>query len=654
MKNIFTFLLTLILIPSVQAQYDFFDDFESYNLGDYIGDSSPNWTTWSGTTGNNEDVQTTNNNASSGNQSIYFTSSSQNGGPQDVVLPFGEVFDQGDFLFSTNFYVEANSGAYFNFQAETEIGDTWALDCNMNSDGSIVFSNGGGGVTFLSGSYSTDSWFNLKIIINLTLNQWEVFIDNNSIGSFSNPINQVASLDLFPLQGHSFYVDDVMISYTPFNPQGINAILMSLSVPSYVQVPTTTDITGNILNYGAETITSMDIVWTDGTNSFTDNVTGVSIATLESYDFTHSDQISLTELDTVNLSVYIENINGGMDMDTTNNSLDMTIISVPFVTNRLPLYEHFTSNTCGPCASFNPGFQTLLDANNVNQINDAKVGAIKYQVNWPGSADQSYNADVATRVSYYNVDGVPFAHIDGNSAISTQEEIDNYSANPSFLDISGTAVASNGTDLTVEVSVTSYDNLPNATIHIAVVENQYYNNAGTNGETEFFQVMRKMLPDANGTTADLSNGQAVNVSQSASFEIGNVTPDSYNLWEGLGNCIVIAFVQDENTKKVVHAKLIEITGDTTASNKYNSQNLNQILLSPNPALNQISVLLQPQTQSVALDIYSITGERVHSKYYGKLNEEQQIVINIDHLARGIYTLKIQVDDDISVEQFIKQ
>ena len=77
---------------------------------------------------------------------------------------------------------------------------------------------------------------------------------------------------------------------------------------------------------------------------------------------------------------------------------------------------------------------------------------------------------------------------------------------PSFLDITATAVATDGIDLAVDVSVSSYYDYPNTTIHIAVVENVYSNTAGSNGETEFHQVMRKMLPTANGTSADLSNG----------------------------------------------------------------------------------------------------------------------------------------------------
>ena len=57
---------------------------------------------------------------------------------------------------------------------------------------------------------------------------------------------------------------------------------------------------------------------------------------------------------------------------------------------------------------------------------------------------------------------------------SSQEEIDQHRNSPSFLDISAT-VATDSTDLAIDVSVSSYNDYPNATIHIAVVENEYNN-----------------------------------------------------------------------------------------------------------------------------------------------------------------------------------
>ena len=125
-----TFLLFMTgCIASFAFSQTFSDDFESYATGSYLGSSSPDWTTWSGTEGGAEDVQITDNNASSGSNSIYFSSTAANGGPADVVLPFDQVYNSGNFSFEANFYVEAGKGAYFNLQGTLIVAQVWALDC---------------------------------------------------------------------------------------------------------------------------------------------------------------------------------------------------------------------------------------------------------------------------------------------------------------------------------------------------------------------------------------------------------------------------------------------------------------------------------------------------------------------------------------------
>ena len=223
MKKI-ALLLSLFSVFTVNAQFSFTDDFESYAVGDYIAAADTLWVVWPAAGA--EDVQVTDNNAFSGSNSIYLNSTAATGGgPQDVVLEFGELFNEGDFMLSANFYVNNNTGGYFNFQAETTIGETWSMDCFMNDDGSIEFSTGGGGTVFLESTYPFDTWFNITMNINLTLNQWQVIIDNQVVGTFENTINQVASLNLYPLSGNQYYIDDVSVSHEPFNPVGINAIL---------------------------------------------------------------------------------------------------------------------------------------------------------------------------------------------------------------------------------------------------------------------------------------------------------------------------------------------------------------------------------------------------------------------------------------------
>lgn len=77
---------------------------------------------------------------------------------------------------------------------------------------------------------------------------------------------------------------------------------------------------------------------------------------------------------------------------------------------RLVLLEHFTQASCAPCAVQNPALKVILDAN------PDKIVAIKYQTSWPGvdPMNAANPTDVAARVQYYTVTGVPNSVMDGN------------------------------------------------------------------------------------------------------------------------------------------------------------------------------------------------------------------------------------------------
>lgn len=201
-------LLSLLIVSFYSFSQSFQDDFESYTVGNYLALSSNNWTTWSSNPGSAEDVIIVNTNSHSASNSIYFSSTS--GGPQDVVLPFGGQYSSGNFIFETWMLVETGMNAYFNFQADSIIGNTWAMDANFSA-GSVVLDDGG--TNSLSGIYPINTWFNIVIDVDLDLGVWELLIDGVSQGTFSNT-NSVASLDLYPIQGSGFFIDDLSYSYT--------------------------------------------------------------------------------------------------------------------------------------------------------------------------------------------------------------------------------------------------------------------------------------------------------------------------------------------------------------------------------------------------------------------------------------------------------
>ena len=75
---------------------------------------------------------------------------------------------------------------------------------------------------------------------------------------------------------------------------------------------------------------------------------------------------------------------------------------------------------------------------------------------------------------------------------------------------------------------------------------------------------------------------------------------------------------------------------------------------PNPAQDNFAIELNPSLQNVLVSIYSITGKRVSEFDCGSLKGKQTIPINISTLKSGIYTVKIQLDNEVSIHKLIKQ
>ena len=110
MKKTTLFIASVFLCSTSFAQL-FSDNFDSYTVGSYLGPQSTTWSTWSGTEGNAEDATITNNNANSAPHSIYLSSTAASGGPQDVVLKLGQVYNSGIFTLQSDFYVNAGKNA---------------------------------------------------------------------------------------------------------------------------------------------------------------------------------------------------------------------------------------------------------------------------------------------------------------------------------------------------------------------------------------------------------------------------------------------------------------------------------------------------------------------------------------------------------------
>lgn len=218
---------------------------------------------------------------------------------------------------------------------------------------------------------------------------------------------------------------------------------------------------------------------------------------------------------------------------------------------RLVLIEEFTQASCGPCASQNPAFNTLLNANTTKAV------GLKYQVNWPGSDPMNAQnpTEVANRVAYYGVTGVPYALTDGGAggapSTVTQTTINNEYAVPSpfAIDLKYWFNAANDSVyVNCEVTCSQNVTMTKPYLRIAMIEKliTFTSPPGSNGEKVFEHVMRKMYPNANGTSVQTTwtAGQKLTISFKE-----KIPAYIYKKTE----IAMVAFVQDDGNKNVKQA-----------------------------------------------------------------------------------------------------
>ena len=408
-------------MASISISQTFSDDFESYSVGSYLGSSSPDWTTWSGAEGGAEDVQITDNNASSGSKAIYFSSTAANGGPADVVLPFDQVYNSGNFSFEANFYVEAGKGAYFNLQGTLVVAQVWALDCYMLEDGTLKLSNQG--TPYINANYPSAQWFNLRVEMDLTSNVWELFIDNVSQGSFSNPTGQIGILDLYPVnpagQGGNgisgFFVDDISYTHLPATLPPLNGGVSFISQISGI-AGLSYDVIATARNLGESEINSFDLTYNYNGIDITENITGLNLASLETYEHTFGTALTPV-LGNNDLTVTISNVNGvSPDDDSSDDSKVISIDPIVPAEGKVVVGEEATGTWCQWC----PRGAVYMD-----------LFEEQYGYYWVGIA--VHNGDPMTDATYDTgigsmIGGYPSAVVDRGA------DVDPSAMNADFLD----------------------------------------------------------------------------------------------------------------------------------------------------------------------------------------------------------------------------
>jgi hypothetical protein len=437
--------------------------------------------------------------------------------------------------------------------------------------------------------------------------------------------NRYIRLSATSAYGNNIYFDNISVNQIVTNDAEMN----SVATPSVVTAGVKT-ITGAFSNNGSNNITSATLNWQiDGGTINSQNLTGLNITPGQTYNYSHSTTWNATP-GNFSLKVWVSNPNGVADAVPTNNEVTKTISVASNSTARRPMYEKFTSSTCGPCAGFNGSYFTPFYG-----TNGSNISLINYQVNWPGSGDPYYTAEVGSRRGYYSVSAAPTLFVDAvdatNSSIAgLQADYTAAAAKPAYFALSATKNLV-GTSMTVNVNSTPY--LDGAyKLYVAVVEKTTTGNIASNGETSFKNVMMKMMPDASGTTLNCTHD--VPVTTSITTDLAGTFIEDYSDLE------VVVFIQNNATKEIMQSTYaIE---QALATNEFSVAKIN---VYPNPSNGLITI---DSTTAVDVTVTDLTGKVVFSAK----QITNQSPLNLTNLQKGIYLVKMANENGEQTEKIV--
>ena len=320
--------------------------------------------------------------------------------------------------------------------------------------------------------------------------------------------------------------------------------------------------------------------------------------------------------------------------------------------SRIVLIEQFTNAGCPPCAASSPAVYSYVNSNT------DKVVAVAYHTSFPYN-DSMYHenpTDANTRVAFYGVSSVPHSIVDGNYYRNASNRF--VSKIDSLITVRDTATPRYEIDLNTlnltagqlngSFKLTSNDagnSSEDLTVHVVVIEKNVLKSAyaaspGANVETEYGYVMRKMFPDANGTTILHKSLGGV-----------DTVPFSWNLnhIKEESELRVVVFVQNNSTKEIYQAKLFTPDNLPSSISDMKRDDEQSALIYPNPSTGKFNIKLSSDQNIESFEIVDLLGNIKYEQTFNEKTRESNVALN---LPAGSYILIVNGFSSVSYRQLL--
>ena len=317
---------------------------------------------------------------------------------------------------------------------------------------------------------------------------------------------------------------------------------------------------------------------------------------------------------------------------------------------RVPLFEIFTSATCGPCKPGNAVYDGVVTSKPKSEY----VG-IKFQQNFPSTGDPYCTTEtVNRRTTYYAINSIPRMEIDGgwdqNASAFTNTLYTSARAVPAKFTLTGTYYIT-GQKVTAKLKYSPLAVPTGAKLYVAIVEDTTIKNKKSNGETMFFDVVKKMLPTETGTTLPtIAVGKFDSTTLTFTFvgayrlpadgAVANrINHTIEHSVEDFKNLKVVAWIQG-STKEVYQAANL-VYQEPTSSIAEISNAVKAITVYPNPVQSMVNINVELNSNDqITAKLVGMNGAVVVSKSFQLAAGSHQIALETQDLPNGHYNLVV--------------
>ena len=307
------------------------------------------------------------------------------------------------------------------------------------------------------------------------------------------------------------------------------------------------------------------------------------------------------------------------------------------------IVERYTNSGCVPCQQLNTQW---YNATTHDLVNSGTITHLVYNVDWPFPNDPMHLLNLTddnTRTAYYGVNAVPWIEINGvnfNTGAGSAAFINtvtngNSQFSPFKIVLTPEIFSNNVINVHVSINrdssdVTSFGE--NVKLQVAITEKTVeYSSPQPNGESYFYSICRKMLPDGNGTLLNIPAP-----GETTELDLSFIPTQQFLNLVNMDSLRVVAFIQDDDTKEIYQSEMTDAA---------HSDNLNAAFQA-DETLGALPFTVNFQDFSTATDSTSILSWSWDFNNDGTI-DSQDPDPTWTYDSEGAYTVSLTVSDGVN-------